>query len=239
VLMVVSNCISILARSRLNQSIRPTRFPSMGWCGAVPMPAKKKLRTEHGPFSGCFHKISASGDKLGLHMGQQINFGSSTSKQGTLWAGLRTRGHSTSSYLCPCIIPLSMPLHHTFFLFFGRGGLYTARARAQPPPPPPRLGHTFFRKWGRGVGRGPGVSPAPPHPTHPLAHRGACLAAQGGKGELCTALSTATGLEPLFFRFSHFFTFRRPTSIYTQYPMPMPNGEWPQGILGSCMCIPM
>jgi hypothetical protein len=42
----------------------------------------------------------------------------------------------------------------------------------------------FFRKWGRG-GRGPGASPGVPNPPPGPPRR---VAAQGGKGELCTAL---------------------------------------------------
>jgi hypothetical protein len=45
---------------------------------------------------------------------------------------------------------------------------------------------TFFRKWGRG-GRGPGASPGVTNPPPGPPRR---LAAQGGKGELCTALNT-------------------------------------------------
>jgi hypothetical protein len=48
-----------------------------------------------------------------------------------------------------------------------------------------RLGTDFFRKWGRG-GRGPGASPGVPNPPPGPPRR---LAAQGGKGELCTALT--------------------------------------------------
>jgi hypothetical protein len=56
-----------------------------------------------------------------------------------------------------------------------------------------RLGTYFFRKWGRG-GRGPGAKGSP---TRPLTHRGrgAWLAAQNGKGELCTALELTTKLQ--------------------------------------------
>jgi hypothetical protein len=48
-----------------------------------------------------------------------------------------------------------------------------------------RPGTYFFRKWGRG-GRGPGASPGVPGPPPGLPRR---LAAQNGKGELCTALT--------------------------------------------------
>jgi hypothetical protein len=47
---------------------------------------------------------------------------------------------------------------------------------------------TFFRKWGRG-GRGPGASPGFPNPPPGPPRR---PAAQGGKGELCTALRPRT-----------------------------------------------
>jgi hypothetical protein len=54
-----------------------------------------------------------------------------------------------------------------------------------------RLGTYFFRKWGRG-GRGPGASPGVPNPPPgpPPPRR---LAAQNGKGELCTALKLGFG----------------------------------------------
>jgi hypothetical protein len=47
-----------------------------------------------------------------------------------------------------------------------------------------RLGTDFFRKWGRG-GRGPGASTGVPNPPPGPPRR---LAAQNGKGGLCTAL---------------------------------------------------
>jgi hypothetical protein len=50
-----------------------------------------------------------------------------------------------------------------------------------------RLGTYFFRSWGRG-GRGPGASPGVPNPPPGPPRRLAVQAAQGGKGELCTAL---------------------------------------------------
>jgi hypothetical protein len=51
----------------------------------------------------------------------------------------------------------------------------------------------FFRKWGRG-GRGPGASPRAPNPPPGPPRR---LAAQGGKGGLCTALTTSTAEKQL------------------------------------------
>jgi hypothetical protein len=40
-------------------------------------------------------------------MAQQIIFSAFSGKQGTSWAGLRTRCNSTSSYLCSCTSPLA------------------------------------------------------------------------------------------------------------------------------------
>jgi hypothetical protein len=65
--------------------------------------------------------------------------------------------------------------------------------------PASRLGTQFLRKWGRG-GRGVRER-ALGSPTHSLAHRGGAwrLAAQGGKGELYTALAMASiGLSMRF-----------------------------------------
>jgi hypothetical protein len=53
-----------------------------------------------------------------------------------------------------------------------------------------RVGTYFFRKWGRG-GRGPGASPGVPNPPPGPPRR---LAARGGKGGLCTALSPGVGV---------------------------------------------
>jgi hypothetical protein len=72
-----------------------------------------------------------------------------------------------------------------------RGGGELPGKKIQNEPTHSRLGTYFFRKWGRG-GRGPGASPGVPNPPPGPPRR---LAARGGKGELCTALSTTARYE--------------------------------------------